>query len=75
VEPDDSRRNPEQVTGRSAVKFSSSEVLQVAEATGFKAEMVEKVLQLLSLLNALNAQAGDGGSPIKASRDRPVNSR
>lgn len=71
VEPDDSRRNPEQVTGRRAVKFSSSEVLQVAETTGFKAEMVEKVLQLLSLLNAMNAQAGDGGSPIKASMTRP----
>lgn len=61
--------------GRRIVKFSSPEVLQAAEATGFKAEMVEKVLQLLSLLNALNATAGDGGSPFKASRDRPVNSR
>ena len=41
--------------GGSAVKFSSSEVLQVAEATGFKAEMVEKVLNLMNLLNALNS--------------------
>lgn len=36
--------------------FSSSEVLQAAEATGFKADMVEKVLHLLNLLNTLNAQ-------------------
>jgi len=41
--------------GGSAVKFSSSEVLQAAEATGFKAEMVEKVLHLLNLLNVLNS--------------------
>lgn len=41
--------------GRSAVKFSSSEVFQAAEATGFKADMVEKVLHLLNLLNALNS--------------------
>ncbi len=37
------------------MKFSSSEVLQAAEATGFKAEMVEKVLHLLNLLNVLNS--------------------
>ena len=37
------------------MKLSSSEVLQVAEVTGFKAEMVEKVLHLLNLLNALNS--------------------
>jgi predicted nucleotidyltransferase component of viral defense system len=37
------------------MKFSPSEVLQAAEATGFKAEMVEKVLHLLNLLNALNS--------------------
>ena len=37
------------------MKFSSSEVLRAAEATGFKAEMVEKVLHLLNLLNALNS--------------------
>jgi len=37
------------------VKFSSSEILQAAEATGFKADMVEKALYLLSLLNALNS--------------------
>jgi predicted nucleotidyltransferase component of viral defense system len=41
--------------GGSAVKVSSSEVMQAAEATGFKAEMVEKALHLLNLLNALNA--------------------
>lgn len=37
------------------MKFSPSEVLQAAEATGFKAEMVEKVLHLLNLLNTLNS--------------------
>ena len=41
--------------GGSAVKFSPSEVLPVAESTGFKAEMVEKVLHLLNLLNALKS--------------------
>ena len=41
--------------GGSAVKFSPSEVLPVVEATGFKAEMVEKVLHLLNLLNLLNS--------------------
>ena len=37
------------------MKFSWSEVLPVAESTGFKAEMVEKVLHLLNLLNALHS--------------------
>lgn len=37
------------------MKFSSSEILPVAEATGFKAEMVEKVLHLLNILNVLNS--------------------
>lgn len=37
------------------MKFSSSEVLQATEATGFKADMVEKVLHLLNLLNTLNS--------------------
>ena len=37
------------------MKFSSSEVLQTAGATGFRAEMVEKVLHLLNLLNTLNS--------------------
>jgi len=37
------------------VKFSQSEVLQAAEATGFKVEMVEKTLHLLNLLNALKS--------------------
>ena len=34
--------------------FSSSEVLPLAEATGFRAEMIEKVLHLLNLLDKLN---------------------
>jgi len=37
------------------VNLSSSEVLQTAEKTGFKADMVEKVLHLLNLLDALNS--------------------
>jgi predicted nucleotidyltransferase component of viral defense system len=37
------------------VKFSSAEVMHAAEATGFKADMTEKVLHLLNLLNALNS--------------------
>jgi len=37
------------------VNFSPSEVLQAVEDTGFKAEMVEKVLHLLNLLNAMNS--------------------
>jgi predicted nucleotidyltransferase component of viral defense system len=41
--------------GRSAVRFSPSEILPIAESTGFKAEMVEKVLHLLHLLNALQS--------------------
>ena len=55
MEHDDPGRNPEQILGRSAVKFSSSEILTVAESTGFKIEMVEKVLHLLNLLNVLNS--------------------
>lgn len=35
--------------------FSPSEILPVGEATGFKADVVEKVLQLLNLLNKLNS--------------------
>lgn len=37
------------------MNFSSSEVLKTAESTGFRADMVEKVLQLLNLLNALHS--------------------
>ena len=35
--------------------FSSSEILPVVEATGFKTDAIEKVLQLLNLLNKLNS--------------------
>ena len=34
--------------------FSPSEVLPIAESTGFRAEMIEKVLHLLNLLDKLN---------------------
>lgn len=37
------------------MNFSSSEILPAAESTGFRPEMVEKVLQLLTLLEALNS--------------------
>ena len=37
------------------MKFSSSEIMPVAESTGFRTEMVEKVLHLLNLLGALNS--------------------
>ncbi len=37
------------------MKFSPSEILPVAESTGFRAEMVEKVFHLLNLLNVLNS--------------------
>jgi hypothetical protein len=36
------------------VIFSASEVLPLARLTGYKADMIEKVLHLLLLLNALN---------------------
>ena len=35
--------------------ISSSEIMSVAESTGFRAEMVEKVLHLLNLLDAFNS--------------------
>jgi hypothetical protein len=35
--------------------LSASEVLQIAESTGFNPGMIEKVLHLIDLLNALNA--------------------
>jgi hypothetical protein len=34
--------------------FSPSEVLPIATSTGFRAEMIEKVLHLLNLLDQLN---------------------
>ncbi len=37
------------------MKFSLSEILPVAESTGFRAEMVEKVLHLLNLLDSLKS--------------------
>ena len=37
------------------MKFSSSQVLLLAETTGFRADMTEKALHLLNLLNALNS--------------------
>jgi predicted nucleotidyltransferase component of viral defense system len=52
-----SRRNTESIMGRSVVIFSPSEVLPVAEFTGFNAATIEKVLHLLNLLNKLNSHS------------------
>ena len=54
MESDDSGGNPGQTMGGNAVIFSPSEVSPIAEATGFRAEMIEKVLQLINLLDKLN---------------------
>jgi predicted nucleotidyltransferase component of viral defense system len=40
--------------GGNAVILSPSEVTPIAESTGFRAEMIEKVLQLINLLDKLN---------------------
>lgn len=48
-------RNTEQVLGRSVVKFSSSEIIRMTQSSGFKEEVIEKVLHLLNLLNTLNS--------------------
>jgi len=37
------------------VIFSPSEILPVAKSTGFKEDVIEKVLHLLNLLNTLNS--------------------
>lgn len=37
------------------MRFSSSEIIPIAESTGFRVEMIEKVLHLLNLLNTLNS--------------------
>lgn len=47
MEPDGSGRNTESVLARSVVIFSPSEILPVVEATGFKADAIEKVFQLV----------------------------
>jgi predicted nucleotidyltransferase component of viral defense system len=54
VEPDDPGGDIEQILGVGAVIFSPSEVLPIAASTGFRAEMIEKVLHLLNLLDQLN---------------------
>ncbi|MFZ0449020.1 MAG: nucleotidyl transferase AbiEii/AbiGii toxin family protein [Desulfatiglandaceae bacterium] len=54
MEPDDPGRHPDYVMGGGAVIFSPSEVLPIAESTGFRSEMIEKVLHLLNLLDKLN---------------------
>ncbi|MCF7929683.1 MAG: hypothetical protein K9L68_13455 [Spirochaetales bacterium] len=52
--------------------LSSSEVLPVAESTGFNPEIIEKVLHLLNLLDAINSHpylkgkwALKGGTALK----------
>ncbi len=54
MESDDPGGDPEQIMGGNIVIFSPSEVLPIAESTGFGAEMIEKVLQLINLLDKLN---------------------
>jgi predicted nucleotidyltransferase component of viral defense system len=54
VEPDDPGGDIEQILGGGAVIFSTSEVLPIAASTGFRTEMIEKVLHLLNLLDQLN---------------------
>ena len=54
LEFDDPRGDIEQILGGSAVILSSEEVLPIAESTGFRAEMIEKVLHLLNLLDKAN---------------------
>src|SRR6056297_3512199 len=54
LEFDDPRGDIEQILGGSAMILSSEEVLPIAESTGFRAEMIEKVLHLLNLLDKSN---------------------
>ena len=54
MEPDDPGGDIEQILGGGAVIFSLEEVLPIAASTGFRAEMIEKVLHLLNLLDQLN---------------------
>ncbi len=55
MELDGAGRNTESILGRSVVIFSPSEILPVAESTGFRADVIEKVLHLLNILNTLNS--------------------
>lgn len=55
MESDDPGGDPEQIMGGNIVIFSPSEVAPIAESTGFRAEMIEKVLQLINLLDKLNS--------------------
>lgn len=41
--------------GGSAVRFSSTEITSISESTGFREDMIEKVLQVMHLLNSLNS--------------------
>lgn len=54
MEPDDPGGDIEQIMGGGAVIFSPEEVLPIAASTGFRAEMIEKVLHLLNLLGQLS---------------------
>jgi len=52
------------------MKFSRSEVLPIAESTGFKPDMIEKVLHLLNLLNNLNRHPYLKGLAVGINRRR-----
>ncbi|MGM0760658.1 MAG: nucleotidyl transferase AbiEii/AbiGii toxin family protein, partial [Thermodesulfobacteriota bacterium] len=41
--------------GGSTLRFSPEEIAPIAESTGFRGDMVEKVLQVMHLLQALNS--------------------
>lgn len=55
VELDSSRGNVESILEHGTVIFSHSDILGMAESTGFKADIIEKVFHLLNLLNTLNS--------------------
>lgn len=50
--------NPGPYLGRAFVRFSESAIASAVRATGFRAEVLEKVLQLVHLLNAMTSHPG-----------------
>jgi len=58
MELDGSRRNTESILGRSIVIFSPSEILPVAESTGFRADVIEKGRNRAVIVNNRCRRAG-----------------
>jgi len=54
MEPYGTGRDPYKILG-GRMRLTESDILPIAEKTGFRVEMVEKVILLLSLLNNLNS--------------------